>query len=75
MCPFLVGLGMPKALTYVACPLVDNMKTTLRISCPQPGSVELVDKTKLGRNVTSVTTDGTEVEKLTRNGRKTFMLY
>ena len=74
MCPFLVGLGMPKTLQYVACPLVDSLKTTLRISCPEPGQLEIVDKTAFGRNATVVPTDGTEVEKITRNGRKTFML-
>lgn len=74
MCPFLAGLGMPNALQYVACPLVDTLKTTLRISCPDPGVLEIVDKTAFGRNATVVATDGTEVEKLTRNGRKTYML-
>lgn len=65
---------MPRAISWAACPLIDNMQTTLRISCPEPGSLEIVDKTKFGRNATRVTTDGIEVEKQTRNGRKTFML-
>ena len=65
---------MPSYLTYVACPLVDKLKTTLRISCPAAGQLEVVDKTAFGRNSTAVMTDGREEEKTTRNGRKTFML-
>ena len=75
MCPFLEGLGLPKSLLWAACPLVDSMQTTLRISCPAEGSLEIVDKTRVfGRNVTTVDTTGLEQEKKTRGGRKTFML-
>ena len=75
LCPFLEGLGLPKSLLWAACPLVDNVHTTLRISCPAPGELEVVDKTKLfGRNSTRVRTDGSEVEVMTKARKKPFML-
>ena len=74
LCPFLEGLGLPKSLLWAACPVVDGMKTTLRISCPAPGELEIVDKTPLGRNATRVATDGTEDEHFTRGRKKPFML-
>jgi hypothetical protein len=66
LCAFLAGLGMPAALQYVACPIADNTTVTLRISCPEPGSLEIVDKTAFGRNATRVPTDGSETEKFTK---------
>lgn len=74
MCPFLEGLGMPASIRWAACPIVDAMKTTLRISCPAEGTLEIVDKTAFGRNVTRVPTDGTEEERLTKGRGKKFML-
>ena len=75
MCPFLEGLGLPKSLLWAACPVVDNVHTTLRISCPAQGELEIVDKTKLfGRNSTRVRTDGSEVEVMTKARKKPFML-
>lgn len=75
MCPFLEGLGLPKSLLWAACPVVDNLHTTLRISCPAPGELEVVDKTKLfGRNSTRVRTDGSETEVMTKARKKPFML-
>lgn len=74
LCPLLEGLGLPKSLLWAACPIADRMQTTLRISCPQPGHVEIVDKTAFGRNSTLAATDGTEVEHLTRGRKKPFML-
>ena len=75
LCPFLEGLGLPKPLLFAACPVVDNLKTTLRIACPERGQLEIVDKTKIfGRNATRVATDGTEVEVMTKARKKPFML-
>ena len=75
LCPFLEGLGLPPAITWAACPIVDNVPVTLRISCPEAGRLEVVDKTKLfGRNVTSVPTDGTEIECASKAKKKPFML-
>ena len=75
MCPFLEGLGLPKSLLWAACPIVDNLHTTLRISCPEPGEIEVVDKTKMfGRNSTRVCTDGSETEVMTKARKKPFML-
>jgi len=65
---------MPSALQYIACPIADNTSTVLRISCPDPGIVEIVDKTALGRNSTRVSSDGVETERLTRGRKKPFML-
>ena len=74
LCPLLAGLGMPKALQYIACPIADRTRTTLRISCPETGTVEIVDKTAFGRNATRVPLDGSESERLTRAKKKPFML-
>ena len=74
LCPLLSGLGMPKALQYVACPIADRTSTVLRISCPEDGILEIVDKTAFGRNATRVQTDGSESERLTRGRKKPFML-
>ena len=74
LCPLLAALGMPSALQYIACPIADNTSTVLRISCPDPGIVEIVDKTALGRNSTRVSSDGVETERLTRGRKKPFML-
>jgi hypothetical protein len=73
--PFLSGLGMP----WFVSPFVDGIATTLRVSaCYEEGSnevsVEIVDKTILGRNSTKVVLGGGEEEKATRTGRKKFML-
>ena len=74
LCPLLAGLGMPKLLQHMACPIADRTTTTLRISCPEPGVVEIVDKTAFGRNPTRVATDGSEREQLTRGRKKPFLL-
>ena len=74
LCPLLEGLGLPRSLLWAACPIVDNTKTVLRISCPEAGTLEIVDKTIFGRNATRVPYDGSEREETTRGGRKTFML-
>ena len=76
LCPLLEGLGLPKALLYAACPIVDRIQTTVRISCgPDVGQIEIVDKSKLfGRNATRAALDGTEQEVLTRGRKKPFML-
>ena len=65
---------MPRAIRWAACPVVDNCPTTLRISCPEEGTLEIVDKTPFGRNPTRVSTDGSEREQQTRNKKKVFML-
>ena len=65
---------MPQLLTHVACPIADNTKTTLRISCPDTSTIEIVDKTAFGRNATRVPLDGSETERLTRGRKKPFML-
>ena len=74
LCPLLEGLGMPRALAWAGCPVVDKMKTTLRISCPNEHELEVVDKTPFGRNATRADLDGSEREKTTRGGRKKFFL-
>ena len=74
LCPLLEGLGMPKALLYIACPIADRTRATLKISCPKAGWVSVVDKTTFGRNETLVPLDGTETEKLTKGRKKSFML-
>jgi hypothetical protein len=74
LCPLLEGLGLPPALLWAACPIADRVHTTLKISCPEAGRVEIVDKTVFGRNVTSVRTDGSEEEHFSRTKRKPFML-
>mmetsp|Transcript_39564 Transcript_39564/g.84270 ORF Transcript_39564/g.84270 Transcript_39564/m.84270 type:complete len:171 (-) Transcript_39564:276-788(-) len=74
LCPFLEGLGLPKSMLWAACPIADNMRTTLRISCPDAKTLEIVDKTSFGRNSTRVTLDGSEVEKTAKGGRKTYMM-
>jgi len=78
LCPFVVGLGVPK----VACPAIGLLERTteLTISCPaaEPGEADRIvieDKTALSaRNVTAVTLDGAEVERATKTGRRRFML-
>merc|ERR1719440_1198501 len=74
LCPLLKGLGLPQSLLWAACPIADATQTTLRISCPTPDVIEIVDKTVFGRNSTRVALDGTETEKLTRGRGKKFML-
>ena len=74
LCPLLAGLGMPSALQRIACPIADATTSTLRISCPDNGSIEIVDKTSFGRNATLVALDGTEAEKKTRGRGKVYML-
>ena len=74
LCPFLEGLGLPKSLLWAACPVADRVRTTLRISCPSENTLEIVDKTSFGRNSTRVPLDGSEMEKTTKGGRKTYML-
>ena len=74
LCPLLVGLGMPKSLQYIACPAADLTSVTLRISCPEENTVEIVDKTVFGRNATRVPLDGSESERSTRGRKKPFML-
>lgn len=65
---------MPRSLLLVACPFVDRTHTTLRISCPTQGEVEVVDKTVFGRNTTRVSTDGKEIEQRTKGRGKPYML-
>ena len=74
LCPLLTGLGLPQSLLWVACPVADATHTTLRISCPTSGEIEIVDKTVFGRNSTRVALDGSETERLTRGRGKKFML-
>lgn len=75
LCPFLEGLGVPRAALFAVCPIVDNMRTTLKISCPESGMLEIVDKTKIGgRNVTRIATDGGELQCHTRGRKKPYML-
>jgi hypothetical protein len=74
LCPLLNGLGMPTWLQRVACPVADATRSTLRISCPESGSLEVVDKTSFGRNSTVVKLDGSEVEKKSRGRGKVYML-
>lgn len=73
LAPFLAGL-MPAYLSRIAGPVADQLSVTLRIACLSPDQLEIVDKTALGRNATTVTLDGSEHERATRNGRKRFML-
>ena len=78
LCPFVVGLGVPKW----ACPAIGLLErsTELKISCPESASggsdsIVVEDTTALSkRNVTEVTLDGVEVEKSTKTGRKRYML-
>ena len=65
---------MPKAMQFAACPIADNTTTTLRISCPEAGVVEIVDKTAFGRNATRVPSDGSESERFSRARKKPFMI-
>ena len=75
LCPLLEGLGLPKAILWAACPVVDNLQATLKISCPANNQLEIVDKTRLfGRNVTLTTRDGAEVEMLSKGRKKPFFL-
>ena len=74
VCPLLAGLGISNSLQYIACPVADATHTTLRISCPEAGKLEIVDKTFLGRNSTLVPLDGSETPKKTKGRGKTFML-
>ena len=70
MGPFLQGLGVP----WFVWPIVDQLHTALHISAPAPGALQIVDQTLFGANTTRVELDGSEVEKKTRGGRKSFML-
>lgn len=70
MGPFLGGLGVP----WFAWPIVDQLHTALHITAPAPGSLQIEDQTLFGTNTTRVQLDGSEVEKKTRGGRKSFML-
>ena len=74
LCPILKGLGMPQPLTYIACPIADAAHTTLRISCPQNDTLEIVDKTPFGRNATKVNLDGAETPQKSKGRGKPFML-
>lgn len=74
LCPLLAGLGISTTLQYIACPVADATHTTLHISCPEAGKLEIVDKTVLGKNSTVVTLDGSETAKKTKGRGKTFML-
>ena len=73
LCPFMDGL-FPWPLSSVACTVADYTPVTLRIVCKSNEAIEIVDKTTFGRNVTEASLDGSEVETLTRGGRKSFML-
>ena len=74
LCPLLAGLGLPSWAQSIACPAADMVKNTLRITCPEPGTVEIVDKTMFGRNSTRVTLDGAEREEKSKGRGKVFML-
>ena len=65
---------MPRYLAWAAAKVTDAAHTTLRISCPTLQSLEVIDKSLLGRNSTAVSLDGAEVLKDTKNKRKQFML-
>lgn len=74
MMPFLAGLGVPRIAAFV----VDNVTTTLEIKCVQEveGGLKLtaVNRTIFGPDTTELTLFAPEVEKLTRGGRKTYMI-
>lgn len=75
LCPFVVGLGVPR----FACPAIGLLERTteLTIRCtgPDDRAIRIEDKTAFSsRNVTEVTCDGVETEKASKTGRKRFYL-
>ena len=75
LCPFVVGLGVPR----LACPAIGLLERTteLTIRCvgPDDRAIRIEDKTAFSsRNVTEVTCDGVETEKASKTGRKRFYL-
>ena len=78
LCPFVVGLGVPKFV----CPAIGVLErtTVLTIKCVsdannQNTSIRITDKTALSsKNVTQVTLDGVETRKKSKTGRKEFYL-
>jgi len=77
LCPFVVGLGVPKFL----CPAIALLERTteLTISCVAganaQNAIRIVDKTALSsKNVTQVTLDGVETKTKSKTGRKEYML-
>lgn len=75
LCPFLEGLGLPRSLLWAACPIADAATTTLRISCPEPTLLEIVDKTTISaRNATRLPLDGSEVETRSKGRGKPFAM-
>ncbi|CAL50306.1 Calycin-like [Ostreococcus tauri] len=72
LCPLVTALGVPR----IVCPLIDAVKTDVFITCDDDGGgMTVIDRTNVsGANVTAVRFDGTERERTTRGGRKSFML-
>lgn len=71
MQPFLEGLGIPWFLAY----FIDYVTVDLDISIDESsGQIQMTDWTWLGSNVTNLTLAAPEVERVTRGGRKKFML-
>ncbi|KAK3266203.1 hypothetical protein CYMTET_25156 [Cymbomonas tetramitiformis] len=80
LCPILRNLGVPGFV----CPIIDRVHTTLDITCiDRQGDfnserfkpkVRIQDRTIFGTNFTEVSLDGEELEKLTKGGRKRYML-
>lgn len=71
------GQGVERlAVRVVACPLVDAIRTELRIACDEDGKgMTITDKTTFSSaNATSVRFGEDAVEKTTRGGRKKFRL-
>lgn len=64
MGPFLGGIGVP----WFVWPIVDTLHTALHITSPTTGALQITDQTLFGTNTTSVSLDGSEVEKKTRGG-------
>ena len=70
--PFLKGIGAPAIATFFVDAIL--IKNDLSIQLKEDNTLEVTDKTLLGSNITKVVLGAEEVERLTRGGRKKFML-